>query len=376
MYRIAVIPGDGIGPEVIEQGLRVLERVASWHGFQYRLHRYPFGADHYLETGELLPDSDLEEIRNLDAILLGAIGDPRLERGFLERGIISRLRFDLDLFVNLRPIKVYAEHLCPLKGKSPQDVDMIVVRENTEDVYAGIGGFFKKGSPDEIATAEAIYTRRGVERVIRYAFDLARERPRRHLTLVDKANAVQAHDLWRRCFAEVSREYPDVTTATAYVDAAAMWLIKNPEWFDVVVTTNMFGDILTDLGAQLQGGLGLAASANLHPEQVSLFEPIHGSAPKHAGAGTANPLGAILAVKMMLDFLNEDVAAARIERAVESLLQSGELTDLSTRSGRSTAELGDLVLDEMQRIHEEAAAAASHPGTAAPAASATDMERP
>lgn len=354
MYRLGVIPGDGIGPEVVEQALRVLEATSILHGFQYRLHRYPFGADHYLETGELLPDSDLEEIRNLDAVLLGAIGDPRLERGFLERGIITRLRQDLDLYVNHRPIKLYAEHLCPVKGKTPQDLDLILIRENTEDVYTGLGGFFKKGTDDEVATAEALYTRRGVERVIRYAFDIARDRPRRHLTLVDKANVIPAHDLWQRCFTEVSREYPDVTIATAYVDAAAMWMVKNPEWFDVVVTTNMFGDILMALGAQLQGGVGLAASANLHPGQVSLFEPIHGSAPKHAGAGTANPLGAILAVQMMLDFLDEAAAAAHIERAVQSLLDSGALTDLSTRSGRSTSEFGDLVLEELDRTRETA----------------------
>lgn len=359
MYRIAVIPGDGIGPEVVEQALRVLQRVAAWHGIEYRLRTYPFGADHYLETGELLPDSDLEEIRNHDAVLLGAIGDPRLERGFLERGILYRLRSELDLFANLRPVKLYADHLCPLKNKSPQDVDLLVVRENTEDAYAGLGGFLRKGTPDEVATAEAIYTRRGVERVIRHAFDLARERSRRHLTLVDKANAVPAHDLWRRCFAEVGREYPDVTTAAAHADDAAMWLLKNPEWFDVVVTTNMFGDILTDLGAQLQGGLGLAASAHVHPGQVSLFEPIHGAAPKHAGAGTANPLAAILAVKMMLDFLEQEAAATRIERAVESLLQSGELADPSSRSGWSTAEIGDLVLDEMDRARQDAEAASA-----------------
>ncbi len=347
MYRIAVIPGDGIGPEVVEQGLRVLESASRQFRFEVSLHRYPFGADHYLATGELLPDQNLQEIRNLDAVYLGAIGDPRVERGVLERGIIGCLRWDLDMYVNLRPIRLYSELVCPLKGKQPRDVDMVVVRENTEDAYIGMGGFFKKGTPDEVATCECIYTRRGTERVIRYAFELARTRPRKHLTLVDKANAVVAHDLWRRTFEEVARDFPDVTTATAYVDACAMWMIKNPEWLDVVVTTNMFGDILTDLGAMIQGGLGLAASANLHPGQVSLFEPIHGSAPRYAGQGKANPLAAILAVAMMLDYLGEKKAAQSIEGAVEKLFAEGILTDLSTSSGRSTGEYGELVLGKM-----------------------------
>ncbi|MCE7871491.1 3-isopropylmalate dehydrogenase [bacterium CPR1] len=347
MYRIAVIAGDGIGPEVVEQGLRVLESASCQFGFEVSLHRYPFGADHYLATGELLPDQNLQEIRNLDAVYLGAIGDPRVERGVLERGIIGRLRWDLDMYVNLRPIRLYSELVCPLKNKQPRDVDLVVVRENTEDAYIGMGGFFKKGTPDEVATCECIYTRRGTERVIRYAFELARTRPRKHLTLVDKANAVAAHDLWRRTFEEVARDFPDVTTATAYVDACAMWMIKNPEWLDVVVTTNMFGDILTDLGAMIQGGLGLAASANLHPGQVSLFEPIHGSAPRYAGQGKANPLAAIQAVSMMLDYLGEKKAAQSIEGAVEKLFAEGLLTDLSTSSGRSTGEYGDLVLGKL-----------------------------
>ncbi|MEW6280666.1 MAG: 3-isopropylmalate dehydrogenase [Candidatus Eremiobacterota bacterium] len=347
MYRIAVIPGDGIGPEVIEQGLLVLQQAAQTWRFEHTLHRFPFGADHYLATGELLPDKTLEEIRNMDAVYLGAIGDPRVERGVLERGIIGRLRWDLDMYINLRPIRLYSETVCPLKDKTPKDVDMVVVRENTEDMYMGLGGFFKKGTIDEVATAEAIYTRRGCERVIRYAFELARTRPRKHLTLVDKANAIPAHDLWRRTFEAVSRDFPDVTTATAYVDAAAMWMIKNPEWIDVMVTSNLFGDILTDLGAMIQGGLGLAASGNLHPGQVSLFEPIHGSAPRYAGQGKANPLAAILAVAMMLDFLGEKRAALHIEGAVESLFSDGTFVDISTSSGRTTAEYGRHVLDRM-----------------------------
>ena len=256
-YNIAVIGGDGIGPEVVREGLRVLERVASIEGFTARTTSYPFGAEHYLRTKEVFPDSAFEEIRAQDAILLGAIGDPRIEVGYLEFGIIARLRFGLDLYVNLRPIKLYAEHLCPLKGKTPADVDFVVVRENTEDAYAGMYGYFKKGTPDEIATQEILFTRKGVERVIRYAFDLARRRGKaKKLTLVDKANAVRAMDLWTRTFAEVGAEYPDIAREHAYIDAATMWCVKNPEWFDTVVTSNMFGGILTDLAAMIQGGLG------------------------------------------------------------------------------------------------------------------------
>ena len=349
-YRIAVIPGDGIGPEVVREGLRVLERVAAQDGFRVELTRYPFGADHYLRTKEILPDAAYDEIARHDAILLGAIGDPRLEVGLLEFGIIARLRFGLDLYVNLRPVKLYAEHLCPLKHKGPADVDFVVVRENTEDAYAGMRGFFKKGTPDEVATQEIIFTRKGVERVVRYAFELARARGRaRKLTLVDKANAVRAMDLWTRVFQEVGAEYPDVTRDHNYIDAACMYVVKNPEWFDVVVTSNMFGDIFTDLSAMIQGGMGVAASGNIHPGRVSLFEPIHGSAPKHAGRNIANPIATVGAVQMMLDYLGETRAAARIEAAVIRLLQSKRLPSLGTDSGLGTDRIGDLVLDELEQ---------------------------
>ena len=350
-YNIAVIPGDGIGPEVIEQGLRVLERVASIDGFTVRPTRYPFGAEHYLATREVLPDAAFEEIKGHDAILLGAIGDPRIQVGQLEFGIIARLRFGLDLYVNLRPVKLYAAHLCPLKDKRPEDVDFIVVRENTEDAYAGMYGYFKKGTPDEIATQEILFTRKGTERVIRYAFDLARRRDvRRKLTLVDKANAVRAMDLWTRTFEEVGRDYPDIAREHAYIDAASMWCVKNPEWFDTVVTSNMFGDILTDLAAMIQGGLGVAASGNLHPGRVSLFEPIHGSAPKYAGKQVANPIATIMAVHMMLDYLEEKRAARRIEEAVAELLRSRRIPSLGSDSGLSTRQVGDLVLDALEQV--------------------------
>ncbi|HEY6866635.1 MAG TPA: 3-isopropylmalate dehydrogenase [Candidatus Eisenbacteria bacterium] len=349
--NIAVIPGDGIGPEVVEQGLRVLERVASIDGFTVRPTRYPFGAEHYLGTREVLPDPAFEEIKGHDAILLGAIGDPRIQVGLLEFGIIARLRFGLDLYVNLRPVKLYAAHLCPLKDKRPEDVDFVVVRENTEDAYAGMYGYFKKGTPDEIATQEILFTRKGTERVIRYAFELARRRGvRRKLTMVDKANAIRAMDLWTRTFEEVGRDYPDIAREHAYIDAASMWCIKNPEWFDTVVTSNMFGDILTDLAAMIQGGLGVAASGNLHPGRVSLFEPIHGSAPKYAGKQVANPIATIMAVQMMLDYLEEKRAARRIEEAVAELLRSRRIPSLGSDSGLSTRQVGDLVLEALEQV--------------------------
>jgi 3-isopropylmalate dehydrogenase len=348
-HAIAVIGGDGIGPEVVREGLKVLERVAALEGFRAEITTYPFGAEHCLKTKEVMPDSAFDEIRGHSAILLGAIGDPRMPVGFLEFGIIARLRFGLDLFVNLRPVKLYAEHLCPLKDKRPEHVDFIVVRENTEDAYAGMYGYFKKGTPDEIATQEMLFTRKGVERVIRYAFELARQRDKdKKLTLVDKANAVRAMDLWTRTFEEVGREYPDIAREHAYIDAATMWCVKNPEWFDVVVTSNMFGDILTDLAAMIQGGLGIAASGNLHPGKVSLFEPIHGSAPKYAGKNVANPIATIMAVQMMLDYLGESRGAKRIEDAVTSLLQSKRLPSLGSDSGFRTDQIGDMVLEQLE----------------------------
>jgi 3-isopropylmalate dehydrogenase len=348
-HRIAVIAGDGIGPEVVREGLRVLDRIATQEGFRVELSHYPFGAEHYLKTKEIFPDSAYDEIARHDAILLGAIGDPRIEVGLLEFGIISRLRFGLDLYVNLRPVKLYAEHLCPLKDKGPDDVDFIVVRENTEDAYAGMRGFFKKGTPDEVATQEIIFTRKGVERVVRYAFELTRARGRANkLTLVDKANAVRAMDLWTRVFAEVGAEYPDITREHNYIDAACMYVVKNPEWFDVVVTSNMFGDIFTDLSAMIQGGMGVAASGNIHPGRVSLFEPIHGSAPKYAGKNVANPIATVGAIQMLLDYVGETRAATRLEDAIARLLRSKRLPSLGTDSGLGTNQIGDLVLDELE----------------------------
>ncbi len=347
-YQVAVIAGDGIGPEVTREGLRVLERVAAIEGFTVKTTSYPFGAEHYLKTQEVFPDSAFEEVKQQDAILLGAIGDPRIPVGYLEFGIIARMRFQLDLYVNLRPVKLYAAHLCPLKDKTPDDVDFVVIRENTEDAYAGAYGHFKQGTPDEVATQQMIFTRKGTERVIRYAFDLARRRGKgKKLTMVDKANAVRAMSLWTRTFEEVGAEYPDIAREHAYVDAACMWCVKNPEWFDTVVTSNMFGDILTDLAAMIQGGMGVAASGNLHPGRVSLFEPIHGSAPKYAGKNVANPIATMLAVQMMLDYVGETRGAARIEDAVAGLLRSKRIPSVGSDSGLSTSAIGDLVIEAL-----------------------------
>lgn len=351
MYKIGVIPGDGIGPEVVAQGLRVLELVAEKLAIGCQLTHYPYSTQHYLDTGELLPPSTLAEFKMLDAILLGAIGDPRVEPGLVERSIVMGLRMGLDLYVNLRPIVLYADHLCPLKGKTSADIDLVVVRENTECVYAGLGGNFRKDTPDEIAVAEMVYTRKGVERAIRYAFELARKRQKkRRVTLVDKANAIRPQDIWTRVFAEVGEEYPDIERDHAYIDAACMWLIKKPEWFDVIVTPNLFGDIITDLGAMIQGGMGIAASGNIHPGKTSMFEPIHGSAPRYAGTGKANPIAAILAVAMMFEHLGEPAAAKIIETAIRHLLADGKISSVGTDSDLKTTEIGDLVLAEINRM--------------------------
>ncbi len=348
MHDIAVIGGDGIGPEVIREGLKVLRAASEVYGFRFRAESLPYGADHYLKTGETFPDAALRSMQDYGAIYLGAIGDPRVETGLLERAIISGIRFGLDLYVNLRPVRLYDARFCPLKDRGPADLDFIVVRENTEDAYAGIGGILKKGTPNEVATQQMIYTRSGVERVIRYAYDLCRRRNKaRRLTLVDKANAIRCQDIWTRVFAEVGKEYPEIEQDHAYVDACCMWFVKKPEWFDTVVTTNLFGDIITDLGAQLVGGLGIAASGNIHPGRVSMFEPTHGSAPKYKGKNSANPLAAICAGGMMLAHLGEAEAARGLEDAVRRLLTSGRVRSLAAGEHR-TDELGDLVVDEVR----------------------------
>lgn len=347
-HRIAVVGGDGIGPEVTREAMKVLNAAAEVYDFNVEATEYPYGTEHYLKTGEKFPDRALEEMRQHDAIYLGAIGDPRVEVGMMERAIIAGIRFKLDLFVNLRPIKLYDERLCPLKGKGPDDVDFIVIRENTEDAYAGIGGILKQDTPQEVATQTMIYTRHGVERVIRYAFELAKKRNKKNrVTLVDKANAIRAQSIWTRTFAEVAKEYPEIETDHGYVDATCMWMLSKPEWYDVIVTPNLFGDIITDLGAAIQGGMGVAASGNIHPGRVSLFEPIHGSAPKYAGKNVASPVAAIAATAMMLSYLGETEAGAAIDGAIEKLLTSGKIENLKAGT-HSTSDVGDWVVELVQ----------------------------
>jgi 3-isopropylmalate dehydrogenase len=349
-YKIAVIPGDGIGAEVVREGLKVLEVACKAEGVSYETVSFDIGGERYLRTGETLPESVLDELRRFDAIYFGAIGHPDVPPGVLERGILLKLRFALDLFVNLRPVKLYPGVETPLKGKTPEDIDFVVVRENTEDVYALEGTSFQPNTENEVAIQPAIYTRRGTERVIRYAFELAVRRAKERgkpakVTLVDKANVMTVgHGLWRQVFGEVAKEYPDVETEALYVDAAAMEFVLHPERFQVVVTTNLFGDILTDLGAAIQGGIGIAPSGNIHPGKVSMFEPVHGSAPTIAGKGLACPLAAILTAALMMEHLGETKVAQRIEEAVTKALQTGKIRSLEAgKMGLSTQEVGDLV---------------------------------
>jgi 3-isopropylmalate dehydrogenase len=335
MYKIALLPCDGIGPEVTAEAMKVLDVAAKKFGVQYETVPYEVGGDRYLRTGDIITDKEMEEFAQMDAIYLGAVGHDKVEPGILEHGILLRLRFEFDQYVNLRPVKLYPGVYTPLKDKGPEDIDFVVVRENTEDLYTGIGGFLKKGTPDEVALQQAIYTRKGCERICRYAMELCRKRNNKKLIhSVDKANVLTyGHDLWRRSFREVGEEYPDLTKEYAFVDACCMWFVKNPEWFDVIVTTNMFGDIITDLGAMIQGGMGVAASGNINPEGVSMFEPIHGSAPKHAGLGKVSPVAAICAAGMMLDHLGETAAAKAIDEAVIKALGTGKVKAVTGAEG-------------------------------------------
>jgi 3-isopropylmalate dehydrogenase len=346
LYRIGVIPGDGTGPEVTAEALKVLAAASEASGFSYETEHYDLGGDRYLASGEILPDSVIEEFRGLDAILLGAIGHPDVKPGILEKGILLRLRFELDQYINLRPVKLYAGVETPLKDKGPEDIDFLVVRENTEGLYAGAGGILKKGTPDEVAVQESINTRKGVERCLRYAFEATRARGKTNtLTLCGKTNVLTyAFDLWERAFNELGEsEYPDIKRDYAHVDATCMWMVKNPDWFDVIVTDNMFGDIITDLGAMIQGGMGIAAGGNINPEGVSMFEPIGGSAPKYTGQGVINPMAAISACQMMLSHLGEKDASVRVEKAITEVL-SKHLKSMSAGAmGCSTSEAGDMV---------------------------------
>ena len=331
----------------MREGLKVLEAAAHATGFKYETTTYDFGGERYLRTGETLPDSAIDELRQFDVIFLGAIGHPDVAPGILEKGVLLRLRFELDQYINLRPVKLYPNVDCPLKDKGPADIDFIVVRENTEGLYGGSGGFQYKGTPQEVSTQVHVTTRFGAERAIRYAFDLTRKRNKmKQLHLVAKTNVLTfVHDTWWRAFNEVGEaDYPDIKREYAHVDATCMWFVKNPEWFDVIVVENMFGDIITDLGAMIQGGMGIAAGGNINPQGVSMFEPIGGSAPKYTGQNVICPLAAIGAVQMLVAELGEEQAADRIEQAIIKALGSGKIKSLNAgRMGMSTSEMGDLV---------------------------------
>ncbi len=349
-YEIGVIPGDGTGPDVIEEGLKVLKAVAEKTDINYNLILYDFGGKRYLSTGETLPDSAIEELRQMDVIYLGAIGHPDVKPGVLEKGILLNLRFSLDLYINLRPVKLYPGVDTPLKDKGPEHIDFVVVRENTEGLYAGSGGFLKKGTQDEIAVQDSINTRRGVERCLRFAFEYCRKRNReKRLTLCGKTNVLTyAFDLWERAFQEIGKEYPDIERDYAHVDATCMWMVKSPEQFDVIVTDNMFGDIITDLGAMIQGGMGIAAGANINPQGTSMFEPIGGSAPKYTGKNLINPLAAIMACQMMLEHLGEAEAAGLVERAVMKVIKNNMKSMDAGKMGIGTREAGNLVVEYIQ----------------------------
>ena len=335
--KLAVIPGDGIGTEVVAEGLKVLDAAAARHGLSFDRVEYDLGARRYNATGETLPESVLAELRGVDGILLGAVGDPSVPPGVLERGLLLKLRFELDHYLNLRPVKLFPGVATPLAGKGPEDIDFVVCREGTEGPYAGAGGWLRQGTPQEIATEASVNTAFGVERIVRDAFERATKRQNK-VTLVHKTNVlVHAGGLWQRTFDKVAAEYPGVTTDYCHVDAASMFFLTQPERFDVVVTDNLFGDILTDIGAAIAGGIGLAASGNVNPARTSpsMFEPVHGSAPDIAGQGKADPTATVLSVAMLLDHLGEDKAAAEVEAAVSA--------DLAARgsSVRSTSEIGD-----------------------------------
>jgi 3-isopropylmalate dehydrogenase len=344
-YKVGVIPGDGTGPEVIAEGIKAVDAASNGAGFRIEYENYNLGGEHYKKTGEILSDSVLESLSGLDAIYLGAIGHPDVRPGILEKGILLKLRFHFDQYINLRPVILFEGVETPLKNKGPEHIDFVVVRENTEGLYSGAGGFHKKGTPDEVAIQESVNTRKGVERCIRYAFEYCRKRnKRKKLTLCGKTNVLTyAFDLWERTFNDIAKEYPDIEIDYANVDAICMWMVKNPEWFDVIVTDNMFGDIISDLAAMIQGGMGVSAGGNINPAGVSMFEPIGGSAPKYTGRQVINPIAAILAGQLMLETLGESKAASMIENAVKKTLRNDLKGVAAGKMGFTTGEVGDLV---------------------------------
>jgi len=345
-FKIGTIPGDGTGPEVLAEGIKVLDAISKKFGFRLIYTNYDLGGERYMRTGETLTDEVLGELKAQDALYLGAIGHPDVTPGILEKEILLRTRFELDQYINLRPVKLYEGVETPLKNKGPKEIDFTVIRENTEGLYTGAGGIFKKGTKDEIAVQESINTRKGVERCVRFAFEYTKKRNKGNkLTLCGKTNVLTfAFNLWERTFYEVAKEYPGIKAEYAHVDATSMWMVKNPEWFDVIVTDNLFGDIITDLGAAIQGGMGIACGGNMNPEGVSMFEPIGGSAPKYTGKNQINPLAAILAGAMMLETLGEPSAAKSIENAVERALKSDVKSLDAGKMGMGTRELGDLIV--------------------------------
>ncbi|MEW6222218.1 MAG: 3-isopropylmalate dehydrogenase [Candidatus Hadarchaeota archaeon] len=373
-HKIAVLEGDGIGPEVIREGVKVLNAATeAVPGIDLEFTSFPYGASHYLKTGELVPEAGLKELSKTEAIYLGALGDPRVQTGLLEQEVLLKLRFYFDQYINLRPVKLYPGVPCPLKGKGPEHVNFYVVRENTEDFYVAIGGRAGKRTKarheilrsiyqvkfgldidvdgDELAYQLGVVSRKGAERAIRYAFELAVRKGKKRVTSVDKANVLShVYTLWREVFQKVAGDYPKIETEFAFVDAVTMWFVKNPEWYQVVVTPNMFGDIITDLGAMIQGGMGLAPGGNINPRGVSMFEPIHGSAPKHAGKNVANPIATILAGQMMLEHLGEQKAADLVERAVVEVLKEGKVRTYDLGGTSKTSEVGDAVASKVKEL--------------------------
>ncbi len=349
MHNLAVIPGDGTGPEVVREAIKVLARVSEIHGFKYKTREFDFGGERYLRTGKTIDETDLKELKDHEAILLGAIGHPDVKPGILEQGILLNIRFSLDQYINLRPVKLYSSKFCPLKDKTEADIDFVVVRENSEGLYKGMGEFRAKGTKDEVAIQLSYNSRKGVERCLRYAFEYTRKRAReKKLMLCGKTNVLTyAWDLWQRVFDELGPQYPEISRDYAHVDATTMWFVKNPEWFDVIVTDNIFGDIITDLGAMIQGGMGIAAGGNINPEGVSMFEPIGGSAPKYTGKNVINPLAAIAALGMLLDNVGEEEAAQNVEQAVVKVAKDDLQSLGAGRMGYSTTEVGDLVVKNL-----------------------------
>jgi tartrate dehydrogenase/decarboxylase/D-malate dehydrogenase len=371
-HNIAVIRGDGIGPEILSEGVKVLDAVSELDNFELEWVEYPHGAEHYLSTGELINEDTLKELEQYDTIYFGCIGDPRVDTGVLEQGILLNMRFYFDQYVNLRPVKLLEGVTTPLAGKGPADIDFSVVRENTEDFYVGIGGRVKgkrksekleivreryqvkfgldiETDSDELAYQIGILTREGCERVMKYAFELARAQGKNKVTSVDKANVLtHGYGFWREVFNEVANGYPEIETDFNFVDALCMWLVKNPEWYQIIVAPNMFGDIITDLGAMIQGGLGLAPGGNINPEGVSMFEPIHGSAPKYKGKGVSNPIATIWAGAMLLESVGEKSASEKVINAIETVLREGKVRTYDLGGSSKTSEVGDAIVSEMK----------------------------